>query len=390
MKFLGLIWSSLGRKKLRTSLTLLSVFVAFLLFGILSILKESLTGGVSAADAARLVAHHKVSFIQLLPESYGNKIKAVPGVSVVTHQTWFNGMAKSMEESEEVDIPSFPVDAETFFKVYPEFGITEDQVKALLSMRTGAIVGRQTAERFKWKVGDHIQLTTPLWKTKEGGDGWEFDIVAIYTASKKSFDEASFFFRYDYFEENRGGESKNMVGWYGVRVDDPQKADEIAKKIDDEFANSPWEVKAEPEGTMIKGFIQQFGDIAAIIRAVLSMVFFTILLITGNTISQAVRERFSEIGVLKAMGFTNRLVLMLVLAESCAIALLGGLVGLGLAWVFSLGGSPVPQYLPVWYVKPSDLLTGVGLALLLGLVTGVAPAWQAFRLGIAEALRRDG
>jgi putative ABC transport system permease protein len=311
-------------------------------------------------------------------------------VSLVTNQTWFNGMTKSMDSSTDVLVPSFPVDPESFMKVYPEFILPPEQMKAWLSTRTGAVVGKVAADKYGWKVGDHIQLTTPLWKTADGGDSWEFDIVGIYTGAKKNTDVSGFLFRYDYFEENRGGEEKGMIGWYGVRVDDPRQADAISKKIDEEFANSQWEVKAEPEGAMVQGFIQQFGDIAAIIRAVLSMVFFTILLITGNTISQAVRERFSEIGVLKAMGFTNRLVLMLVLGESCAIALLGGLVGLGLAWVFSLGGSPAPQYLPVWYMKTADVLTGAGFALLLGLITGLAPAWQAFRLGISEALRRDG
>lgn len=390
MKFLGLIWSTLKRKKLRTALTLLSVFVAFLLFGLLSILKESLTGGVSATDAARLVVRHKVSFIQLLPESYGNRMKGIPGVEMVTHQTWFNGMTKSMKNSADELVPSFPCDPETFMKVYPEFILPAEEMRSWLTTRTGAIVGKVAAEKYKWKVGDHIQLNSPLWQTEAGSNSWEFDIVGVYSGSKKNTDTSGFLFRYDYFEEMRGERNKSMVGWYGVRVKDPQQADAIAKRIDDEFANSPWEVKAEPEGAMVQGFIQQFGDIAAIIRAVLTMVFFTILLISGNTMSQAVRERFSEIGVLKAMGFTNGLVLMLVLGESCAIALLGGLAGLGLAYVMSLGGSPVPQYLPVWYMKNSDLLLGAGLAILMGIITGAAPAFQAFRLRIAEALRRDG
>ncbi|RYD34756.1 MAG: ABC transporter permease [Verrucomicrobiaceae bacterium] len=389
MKYLGLIWSTLKRKKLRSVLTLLSIFVAFLLFGILCIFKESLTGGVSATDAARLVVRHKVSFIQLLPESYTNRIRTIPGVSLVGHQTWFNGMAKTMENAADEIVPSFPVDPEMFMKVYPEFILPADRMEAWRTTRTGAVVGKTAAEKFKWKVGDHIQLTTPLWPTEAGSNSWEFDIVGIYTSSKKNADLSGFLFHYDYFEEMRGGENKSMVGWFGVRVDDPQRADAIAKKIDDEFANSTWEVKAEPEGAMVQGFIQQFGDIASIIHAVLSMVFFTILLIAGNTMSQAVRERFSELGVLKAMGFPNGLVLMLVFGESCTIALLGGLTGLAVAWVLSLGGSPVPSYLPVWYMKPADIWLGVGLALLLGLVTGAVPAIQAFRLRIAEALRRD-
>ncbi|MDB6132050.1 MAG: hypothetical protein JWM59_293 [Verrucomicrobiales bacterium] len=389
MKFLSLIWSSMKRKKLRSVLTLLSIFVAFLLFGILCILKESLTGGVSATDAARLVVRHKVSFIQMLPQGYANRIKTIHGVSLVAHQTWFNGMTKTMDNASDVVVPSFPVDPEIFMKIYPELVLPASQMEAWMSTRTGAVVGKTAADKYKWRIGDHIQLTSPIWQTEAGANSWEFNIVGIYTGAKKNTDLSGFLFRYDYFEEMRGGLDKSMVGWFGVRVDDPQQADAISKRIDDEFANSPWEVKAEPEGAMVQGFIQQFGDIASIIRAVLSMVFFTILLISGNTMSQAVRERFAELGVLKAIGFPNGLVLMLVLGESCTVALLGGLTGLAMAWVFSLGGSPVPNFLPVWYMKPQDIYLGMGFALLLGLVTGAVPAIQAFRLRIAEALRRD-
>ncbi|MES2705265.1 MAG: FtsX-like permease family protein [Verrucomicrobiota bacterium] len=390
MKFFSLIWSNLKRKKLRTTLTLLSIFVAFLLFGILCALKMALIGGVSATDAERLVVRHKVSFIQLLPMSYGNRIRAIPGVSMVAHQTWFNGMYKSMNSSQPEMIPSFPVEQDIYLKVVPEFILPPEQLQAWQTNRIGAIVGKALADKQHWKIGDHIQLTSPLWQTESGSNNWEFDIVGIYTGARKNTDTSGFLFRYDYFEEGRGSLDKGMVGWYSVRVKDAKDADAVSKLIDAEFANSPWETKAEPEGAMVQGFIQQMGNIATIIIAVLSAVFFTILLVAGNTMSQAVRERYAELGVLKAIGFTNSLTLVLVLAESCLIALLGGLSGLGLAWLITLRGSPVPTMLPVFYIANSDLIIGVGLAILLGLITGAVPAIQASRLRIAEALRRDG
>jgi putative ABC transport system permease protein len=214
------------------------------------------------------------------------------------------------------------------------------------------------------------------------------EIVGIYTGAKKGTDTSGLLFRHDYFDEGRP-RGKGQIGWFGVRIKDPDKAAEIAKKIDEEFANSPYETKAESEAAMAAGFAQQIGDIGTIMIAVLSAVFFTILLVAGNTMGQAVRERTEEIGVLKAMGFTNELVLVLVLLESCLIAAVGGVAGLGLAWLVTLGGSPVPSFLPVFYVPGRDLLIGVGIVIVLGVIAGVFPAVQAMRLRIAEALRRN-
>ncbi|MES2569787.1 MAG: FtsX-like permease family protein, partial [Verrucomicrobiota bacterium] len=260
---------------------------------------------------------------------------------------------------------------------------------AWLNTRTGAIVGRFTLERFKWKLGDRIPLTAPIWGEPEGRPNWEFEIVGVYDGAKKGTDTTGMYFRYDYFDEARP-RGKGEVGWFSVRVKDPDQAAEIAKQIDTEFSNSPYETKAEPEGAFMAGFAQQLGDIGTIMLAVLSAVFFTILLVSGNTMGQAVRERTGEIGVLKAMGFTNQLVMVLVLLESCLIALVGGVAGLGLAWLITLGGSPIPAFLPVFYIPNRDLLLGLGVILGLGLVSGAVPAIQAMRLQIAQSLRRDG
>jgi putative ABC transport system permease protein len=383
MKFLFLLWSNLKRKKLRTSLTLLSIFVAFLLFGLLCTLKEAFTGGIALAGADRLIVRHKVSLIMTLPVTYKARMERIPDVDSVVHLTWFNGI---YQDDTKNFFGSFPTEPEPFLDIYTEFLLPADQKKAWLKTRTGAIAGRALVDRFKWKIGDRIPLKSPIWPHKSGG-AWEFDLVGIFEGAKKGTDTSGFYFRYDYFDEGRA-QGEGLVGWYGVRVKDPDRAAEVAKAIDKEFVNSPHETKAEPEGAFIQGFAQQMGDIGTILIAILSAVFFTILLVAGNTMAQAVRERTEEIGVLKAMGFTNERVLALVLAESCLISAVGGVFGLGAAWVLTLGGSPVPSMLPVFYLPVRYLGIGAILVLGLGFVAGILPALQAMRLQIAVALRR--
>ncbi len=385
MKFLPLVWCNLKRKKLRTSLTILSILVAFLLFGFLCALKQSLTVGVSMAGADRLIARHKISLIMLLPESYKARMQRIPGVAAAVHQTWFGGIYQDPKNF----FASMPVEPAEFRAMFPEFVLPDEQVKAWETKRNGGIVGRVTAERFGWKIGDRIPIRSPIWQRAGGNDGWEFDLVGIFDGAKKGTDLSQFFFRYDYFDEARA-RGKGQVGWYTVRIENPENAAEIARTIDAEFANSPYETKTEPEGAFAQGFAQQVGDIGKMLIAILSAVFFTILLVAGNTMAQAVRERTEELGVLKAMGFTNELVLALVLAESMVITAAGGLAGLGLAWLVAANGSPAPSILPVFYLPPRDVLIGVGLVGALGLVAGLLPAVQAMRLQIAVALRRQG
>jgi putative ABC transport system permease protein len=384
MKFLSLVWSNLKRRKLRTSLTLLSIFVAFVLYGLLCTLKESFTGQVALAGVDRLVVRHKVSLIMLLPEAYKARMERISGVASAVHFTWFNGIYQNEPKN---FFGSFPTEPETFLAIFPEILLPEEQKQAWLKTRNGAIVGRALVNRFKWKIGDRIPLVSPIW-TRKGDGAWEFEIVGIYDGAKKGTDTSGFYFRYDYFDEARAY-GEGQVGWYGVKVNDPERAGEVAAAIDAEFANSPYETKAEPEGAFMQGFAQQIGDIGKILIAILSAVFFTILLVAGNTMAQAVRERTEELGVLKAMGFTNELVLTLVLVESCLIAAVGGLAGLGLAKLITAGGSPVPAMLPVFYLPTRYLVIGLGLVLALGIIAGILPAVRAMRLEIAAALRRN-
>jgi putative ABC transport system permease protein len=384
VKFLHLVWCTLKRTKLRTSLTLLSILVAFILFGFLMAIKQALAGGVSLARQDRLIVRHKVSIIQLLPESYKARMERIPGVALATHQTWFGGIYQDPKNF----FMQNPVVPEEFLNMHPEIILSPDQKKAWLETRTGAIVGRKTAERFHWKIGDKVPIQSSIWSQEAGSRNWEFDIVGIYDGDKKETDTTPLFFRYDYFDEARQSGAKGLVGWYTIRVKDPAQAAEVAKRVDEEFENSSAETKTEPEGAFVQAWASQIGNIVLIVAAILGAVFFTILLVTGNTMAQAVRERTGELGVLKAIGFTNGQIVGLVLAESCLLTVLGGALGLGLAWLVVSRGDPTSGLLPMFFFPTRDLLIGLGLSVALGLVTGIVPALQAMRLRVADALRR--
>lgn len=383
MKFLYLICSNLKRKKLRTGLTLLSILVAFFLFGILSSIKQALAGGISLEGASRLVVRQKVSIINLLPESYKARMERIPGVDLAVHQTWFGGI---YQDSKQFFMQT-PVVPDEFLDMHPEFILAPGQKKAWLQNRIGAIVGRKTAERFHWEIGRRVQIQSPIWAQSSGSHSWEFEIVGVFSGRDKNTDTTPMFFRYDYFDEARAG-GKGQVGWYTIRVKDPSQAAAIAAQVDKEFENSPYETKTEPEGAFLQGWAKQVGDVALITASILAAVFFTILLVTGNTMSQAIRERTGELGVLKAIGFTNGQVLRLVLAESCVIALLGGVLGLAAAVLLTSGGDPTHGMLPQFFFPQRDLFIGLGFSLLLGLATGALPALSAMRLRVADALRR--
>jgi len=383
MKYLPLLWRNLLRRKTRTIFTLLSIVMAFLLFGILSALNMAFEGSVELAGADRLIITHKVSLIQLLPESYRARLEATPGVTVVFHQTWFGGIYQKPSNF----FMQAPVMPDRLFQAYPEYAMPPDQMKRWLADRTCAIVGRQTATRFGFKVGDRVPIQATIWRKKNNSTAWEFNICGIFDANRQGVDTTSLFFNYDYFDEARLFGQGN-VGWYVIRINDPAKAPEIAKRIDEQFANSPAETKTTTEKAFLTAFAKQIGDIGAIIRAIVSAVFFTILLVAANTMAQAVRERTAELAVLKTLGFPDSLILVLVLLESSIIALLGGGIGLGLAWLVALGGDPTNGMLPSFYLPPADLIRGVLFALALGLVAGILPATQAMRLRIVDALRR--
>lgn len=383
MKFFPVIWSSLKRKKTRTLLTLLSITVAFLLYGYLTAIGEAFNAGVSVAGADRLVIRHKVSIIQLLPSSYQARIERVSGVTKAAHMTWFGGIYQKPNNF-FAQMPVVPAD---FFEVWPEFRLPEEQKQAWLRTRTGAIVGRRTADKYGFKVGDRIPIQATIW-TKKGGDAsWEFDLVGIYDGAENGTDTTQFFFRYDYFDESRAF-AKGSVGWYTARIRDPNQSAQVAQAVDKEFSNAAEETKTESEGAFVQGFAKQVGDVGAILRAIMTAVFFTILLVAGNTMAQAVRERTDEIGVLKALGFTNTQVMWMVLAEALTLALAGGIIGITIAWALISQGDPTGGALPNFYFPNQAFISGFLLMVGLGCATGFLPARQAMKLTVAEALRR--
>jgi putative ABC transport system permease protein len=383
MKFARLVWANLKRKKIRTLLTLASIFVAFILFGYLSAIRQALTAGIDVAGADRLVVRHKVSIIQPLPGNYEADIEQIPGVAEATHASWFGGIYQNPRNF----FPQMAVKPEEYLSLYPEFQLPKEEREAWLRTRTGVVVGRATAERFGWKVGDKIPLQATFWSHGGGNKIWEFDLVGIYDGTKDGVDTTQFLFQYDYFDEARDY-GRGWVGWYIVRVADPDRAVEISKAIDDTFANSPAETKAETEGAFVRAFAEQIGNIGAIMQAILSAVFFTILLVAGNTMAQSVRERTGELAVLKAVGFTSGQVLGLVLAEALTIAALGGFAGLAISWFLISLGDPTGGSFPVFFFPRRDLIIGSIFVVALGIATGFFPAIQAGRLQIAHALRR--
>jgi putative ABC transport system permease protein len=363
--------------------TLACVFIAFLLFGLLMTIRAAFSFGVEIAGVDRLVLINKVSLIQPLPESYKARLASVPGVVAATHNSWFGGIYQDPANF----FAQLAVEPETYMAMYPEFRLPPDQMRAWLGDRQGAVVGRDTAERFGWRIGDRVPIQATIWRPKSGaGDTWEFNVVGIYDG-ETGVDKTNFLFRYDYLDENRQG-GQGLVGWYIVKIDDPSKSVAMAAQFDDMFANSSFETTTTTEKGFVEGFAKQIGDIGAIMIAILTAVLFTILLVAANTMAQAVRERTSELGVLKTLGFSDASVLGLVLAESLSITVIGGSLGLGAAWLFVQQGDPTNGMLPAFFLPSRDLLTGTGLMVAMGVLAGALPALQAMRLRIPDALRR--
>jgi putative ABC transport system permease protein len=378
MKFLPLVIANLFRKKIRTALTIGSFTVALFLFGLLVIVRGAFSQGVDIAGADRLVTINKTSLIQPLPLSYRDRLLRIPGIKEVTFQNWFGGVY----QDEKNFFPQFAVDIDNQRAMYPEFVVPEDQWKAFVSDRQGAIVGQSLADRFGWKVGDRIPIKGTIYTGQ-----WEFNVRGIYRGTRAQDDTTQFWFHWDFLEERRAF-GKGDVGWYVVRVSNPEQSVQVAKTIDTEFANSPFETKTDTEKAFAASFVKQMGNIEFLILTVGLVVFFTLLLVTGNTMAIAVRERTGELAVLKALGFSNRFVLLLVMMESLILAFVGGGLGMLLAKLFSLHGDPTNGILPYFYLPPLAIASGVGTALLVGVVGGILPAISAMRLRVVDAIRR--
>ena len=381
MKFRKLIFANLFRKKVRLLLTIGSFAVALFLFAFLAVVRDAFNRGADVAGADRLVIINRTSIINPIPLSYRDKIQRIPGVKVITHDNWFGGIY----QDERNFFPQFVIDPESQRQVFPELIVPDDQWNAFLKDRQGAIAGARTAERFHWKIGDRI----PIKSTITGVSNWEFNLAGIYHGKRPQDDETQFWFQWDYFEENVPQRFKGNVGWYTLRLDSPDDAVRVAKAIDNEFANSSYETKTETESAFAAGWVKQFGNIRFLIVSIGIVVFFTLLLVTGNTMAISVRERTSELAVLKAIGFSDRAVLFFVLSESLVISFVGGLIGLGLALLaVPVLTRALSGMLPPLILAPSLLAFGLVTALVVGIASGLLPGLGAMRLRIVNALRR--
>jgi len=378
MKFLPFIFANLTRKKIRTSLTVGSFAVALFLFGLLFVVRGAFSQGVDVAGADRLVVINRTSIIQPLPLSYKDRLLQIPHIKLVDYANWFGGVY----QDERNFFPQFAVDTETQREMFPEFVIADDQWHAFVADREGAIAGEGTAKRFGWKVGDRI----PIRGTFIPGT-WEFNLRGIYHGKRPADDTTQFWFQWKYLDERKQFQ-KGVVGWYTVRIDDPDQAAATIKAIDQTFANSPWETKTDTEKSFAASWVKQFGNIQFLILTIGSVVFFTLLLVTGNTMAIAVRERVGELAVLKALGYSDIFVLLLVLVESLLVALAGGSIGMTLAKLFTMAGDPTRGLLPFFYLPAKAIAGGIVLAIVVGVIAGILPALTAMRLRVVDAMRR--
>jgi putative ABC transport system permease protein len=380
-----LIWAALFRRKSRTFLTLVSILAAFLLFGMLDATRAAFDSGDSVIGVDRLITTSRYSIIQSLPASLQTRMEAIPGVKSVGYANWFGGIYQDPKNF----VLSFAV-SDNYLDIYHEMELPADQRKAYETTRTGAIVGAALAKRFGWKVGDKIPLQSTIFPQRNGDKTWPFDIVGIYTPAKGAANgtDQQFFFHHKYFEDANAFHSiGTTVGWYVVKLTSADKADSVAKAIDALSANSDHETKTQTEQAFNASFAKQLGDIGLIVSAIMGAVFFTLILLTGNTMAQAVRERTNELAVLKTIGFSSQSVLGMVLAEGIMLLLLGGVLGLALAGVvvpIVAKGSGGMLNLPP--IGTSTWILGLVLMVVIGALVGALPAIRAMRLNIVDAL----
>ena len=382
MKFSRLIFANLFRKKIRLLLTVGSFAIALFLFTFLAVVRSAFSRGTDLAGADRLVVINRVGLINTMPLAYGDKIRQIRGVKFATHNNWFGGVY----QDEKNFFPQFVIDPENQRQVMTEMRVPDDQWKTFMGDRQGAIAGRNLANRFHWKVGDRIPLQNALYGPTKT---WEFNLDGIYTNDKEGGDESQFWLQWNYFYENVPAVMKGQAGWWVLKMDSPDDAVRVGRTIDSTFANSSWETKTETESAFQAGFAKQLGNIQLLITTIGSVVFFTLLLITGNTMAISIRERTGELAVLKAIGYSGRFVLFFVLAESLVIALFGGLIGLGLAILaIPVVGANLNGLMPPLLLSATALGMGVVLAVFVGVASGLLPGIGAMRLRVVDALRR--
>ena len=382
MKYFSLVWAQLFRSRTRTLLTLLSVVAAFLLFGMLDSVRVAFSSGGSVEGANRLVVASRLSITQSLPIRLETQIRQVSGVRDVTYGMWFGGIYQDPKNF----FHNFSV-APNYFDVYRELQIDPAQLQDWQQTRTGAIVGETLAKQFGWKIGDTIPLQATIFP-RGGSNDWPLELKGIYRSKDRALaanEERQLMMNWKYFDESNDY-IKNQVSWYTVTLDNPEQSSRVAQAIDAISANSDHETKTQTESAFQQAFVKQFADIGMIVTSIMGAVFFTLLLLTGNTMAQAVRERVPELATLKTLGFKDSTVLTLVMVESVLLIGLGGLIGMGLAALILPAISPKSMGMLPPHVPTPTWLVGIVLILVIGIVVGLLPALRAKRLKIVDAL----
>ncbi len=381
-----LIFKNLFRKKLRAILMIVSILIAFAIFGVLAGFERAFNAGQDLAAADRLVTVNKINFTQPLPIAYYNRIQSIEGVADVTHANWFGGYYQDPKNFTVV----LAIEPASYLKIFAsEFEVAPDQADAFVRERTGALVGETLAAKWGWKVGDRIPIASSIFSQKNGSSTWDFTITGILKAAKPQIDTNFMLFQYAYFDETRSF-GKDTIGWLILRTTSAALNDQVADRIDQMFANSSYETATDTEKAFNKAFVAQLGNIALIVLLVVGAAFVTILMIVGNTMVMSVRERTREIGVMKTLGFPGGRILRLVLGESILLALLGGLPGLGIAWLIAMAmRESLANFVPGIAITPEIAGAALLLMLALGVITGLVPALNAMRLKIADALGRS-
>jgi putative ABC transport system permease protein len=379
-----LVWAQLFRKKTRTVLTLSSVVVAFLLFGLLQAVQVAFESGADTADARRLLTTARYSIIEPLPMAHARAIERVPGVVAVASADWFG--ARYQNESNA--FPVFAVDPARYLDMYPEFTVSSAHREAFVKTRTGALAGRRLVERYGWTVGQKLPIASEIHARTDGTLGWEFDLVGVLDADDPAVQGNTdmVLINVAHFDEARQF-GRGQTGWYIVRIADSGQARAISAEIDRLFANSPHETKTQPEKEFAIGFAKQIGDIGALVTRILIAVFFTILILTGNTMAQAIRERIPELAVLKTVGFTDRMVTALVLGEALLLLGLGAALGmLGAVGVLPALNARTGGRFPPLFVDAGTWGLAAVIAVALAVAIGLPPALRVGRLRIVDAL----
>jgi putative ABC transport system permease protein len=380
-----LVRKNLFRRKLRASLMIVSILIAFMIFGVLAGFHRAFTLGEDRAAADRMITVNKINFTQPMPIAYFNRVKAVEGVRQVTFANWFGGYYQDPKNF----VMALAIEPNTYFDVYrSEFDVPPEQLQAFVRDRSSALVGEKLAQKWGWKLGDRIPIQSNIFSQKSGGHTWDLTIAGIVKGKLEHVDTNFLLFQYAYFDETRSF-GKDTIGWMILQTTSPENNDRVAKTIDAMFANSTAETSTDTEKAFGKAFVAQFGNIALIVLLVVGAAFVTILMIVGNTMALSIRERTREIGVLKTLGFSGPRILAMVLGESVLLALLGGIPGLAIAALIAMAlRASLTNVAPAFAVSPTIALQGLALMVALGLITGIIPALNAMRLKIATALGR--